>query len=145
MHLDNISSRSLNLFENYAVFPLTYCQGQYVDDDSALAILHCKRPSISRRFDLISIVEDALEDLLKNLTLRDNESDLIWPDGLNNSFTYFKSAQTAMIFLSIAGVAFTFATTGIALLAICTTYKWINMALFIFSTVSIGPELVGKN
>lgn len=123
---------------------LNYCEGEYLPDyqstDASPALTHCSKVSLARHFDLISIINNALSELLETMSLQYNIDDLQWPNGMYNSFQYFKSAQTVTIVLGMAGVALTLILIVVALLAICVNRRWTKMLLFVISMVCLRTK-----
>ena len=131
---------NLDIAQHYAIFTINYCEGQYLPDyhhsDASSTLTHCESPSLSRHFNIITIIEKALEDIVDQLSLDLNVDDVDWPDSISNAFQYLKSTQTVMVVFFVAGVGFGLLLSIVALLAVCISSRWVSMALFIFAVVS---------
>ncbi len=134
----------IGISEYYAVYTMNYCEGNYLPhyyDKGAKAVLtSCKTPSVSRRFDLVSIIEDALENVGASLNQTLSLDDLDWPDGITNAFGYVSSASTAMIAFFLIGILFLLLATLAGTIALFRPSKNITVILLMTSVVSAMVE-----
>ncbi|OAP58124.1 hypothetical protein AYL99_07214 [Fonsecaea erecta] len=104
-----VSFAQLDISEYYSVYAINYCEGKYLpsyqDDNASPVILHCETPSLSRRFDLVTIMESAMKRLGDALGEDISFDDLDWPNGITSAFVYVQSAGSAMIVFYLIGLS----------------------------------------
>ncbi|EXJ73140.1 uncharacterized protein A1O5_04289 [Cladophialophora psammophila CBS 110553] len=131
----------LDLFEYYSVYAINYCEGNYLpsyqDDHASAVITHCETPSLSRRFDLVKIMETAMTRLGNALGEDISFEDLDWPNGITSAFIYVQSAGAAMIVFFLIGLAFLVLATLAALWVLFTTSKAAVKFILITSVLAL--------
>ena len=130
----DVEVAKLPLSEFYAVYAINVCDGTFLPQ---AIITHCKTPSLSRRFNLITLIEDAITDAASILNETLSLDDLEFPDGFQSAFQYADSAGTAMIVFFIAAALFLSLSTLVALVALFRTSRTTTILLFIASTVRL--------
>ena len=126
----------LPLSEYYSVYAINYCEGTYLDEGTSAVITRCSTPSLSRHFNLITIIKDAIKAVGKTLNLTLSLNDLEFPDGFQSAFSYADSAGSAMIVFFVAAALFLVLATLVAIVALFRVNRAITMLLFITSVVS---------
>ncbi|KAK7888579.1 hypothetical protein LTR67_008925 [Exophiala xenobiotica] len=130
----------IGISEYYAVYTMNYCEGNYLPhyyDKGAKAVLtSCKTPSVSRRFDMVSIIEDALDNVGASLNQSLSLDDLDWPDGITNAFDYVASASTAMVAFFFIALVFLLLATLTGTIALFRPSKDITVILLMTSVIA---------
>lgn len=134
---------SLGISEYFAVFVMNYCEGQYLpnyrDPDASAVLTRCQKPSLGKRFDLASIVENAVRTLGDLLNLELNLRDLDWPSGITTAFLYVKSAGSALAAFFIIGILFLLISVLAGALGLFLDNRFVTILLVISSVVSLVP------
>jgi hypothetical protein len=129
----------LDLSEFYAVYAINYCQGKYLpayyDAHASAVLTHCPRPSLGRHFDLVHVVEDALDAVAAALNETLSLSDLDWPGGITSAFVYVKSVSTALAFFFLVGILSLIVATLAAVFGLFRPSKTVTMIFFVTSMV----------
>jgi hypothetical protein len=133
---------TLNISEFYSVFPINYCYGSYLPSwnasDAKAVITDCKSPSLSRRFDLTNIVEDALKQLGDSLNTTLDLDDLDWPNEVTNAFQFPQRAGNGMVAIYLIGLSSLILATSSAFLGIFREGRKTVIFLLVTSIVSVA-------
>jgi hypothetical protein len=136
----SVGTAKLDIAPFYSVFTINYCEGSYLPnatDPSGSAVLtHCEKPSLARHFNLVDIIEDAIKRAGQALGVELSLSDLDWPQGITNAFTYVNSAGSAFIGIFLVGLASLILATLAAFLSLFRATRATAKFLFITSVVS---------
>ncbi|OQU96446.1 hypothetical protein CLAIMM_02527 [Cladophialophora immunda] len=131
----------LDLFEYYSVYPINYCEGNYLpsyqDAHASAVITHCETPSLSRRFDLVTIMETAMTRLGNALGEDISLDDLDWPSGITSAFVYVQSAGSAMIVFFLIGLSCLILASLAALWCLFTTNRTAVKLILITSVLAL--------
>lgn len=134
---------SLGTAEYFAVYVLNYCEGQYLPNyqarDASAVLTRCKKPSLTRRFNLAHIIEDAIEQLGDLLNISLNLKDLDWPSGITNAFLYVNSAGSAMVAFFVIGLLFLLISVLAGALGLFLENRFVTILLVISTVVSLAP------
>lgn len=131
---------NLGLAQYFAVYTMNWCEGEFlpnVQDPNAQAVLtHCEKPSPGRHFDLVKIVEDAIDNVSAELNQTLSLHSLDWPNGITSAFAYVKSAASAMIAFFLIGIGSLLLATAAGVISLFRPTKNTTVFLFISSVVS---------
>ncbi|KIW79112.1 hypothetical protein Z517_08952 [Fonsecaea pedrosoi CBS 271.37] len=137
----NVGYAELDVFEYYSVYVINYCEGSYLpsyqDDDANAVITRCEKPSLTRHFDLVDILEKAMKDLGSALGEDISFDDLDWPNGITSAFVYAQSAGSAMVVFFIIGLACLILASLAALWCLFTTNRTAVKFLLITSVLAL--------
>ena len=140
---DTVEVVYLGLAQYFAVYTMNWCEGEYLpnyQDPSASAVLtHCEKPSPSRHFNLVSVIEDAIDNVSAELNQTLSLHSLDWPNGITSAFDYVKSAANAMIAFFLIGIGSLLLSTAAGTISLFRPSKNTTVFLLITSVASF-PE-----
>lgn len=113
---------------------MNYCGGTDLNGSNVLT--NCKNPSPTHRFVLTDVVQQALEQVEKQLNETLSLDDLKWPDGISNAFVYVKQAYTAMVFFFIISLTMVLIAVIAGAIGIFSTHRWVHIVLIMATGVS---------
>ncbi|KIY00099.1 uncharacterized protein Z520_03784 [Fonsecaea multimorphosa CBS 102226] len=131
----------LDIFEFYSVYAINYCEGDFLpsfqDPHASAVITHCETPSLSRRFDLVTIMETAMTRLGNALGEDISFDDLDWPNGITSAFVYVQSAVPAMIVFFLIGLSCLLLESFAAVWVLFTTSRTAVKFILITSVLAL--------
>ncbi|ETI27581.1 hypothetical protein G647_00030 [Cladophialophora carrionii CBS 160.54] len=137
----SVGTAKLDVAPYYSVFTINYCQGgylpDYADPSGSAVLTHCQKPSLSRHYDLVDIIEDSMKRTGEALGVDLSLDDLDWPQGISNAFTYVNSAGAAFIGFLLVGLASLILATLAAFLSLFRATKTTAKFLFITSVIAL--------